>query len=85
MYLHRGPDRTEAMRLTDPIGMQRDAHHPALFGAFLIHRVEVIADLAGEFRCLLAAPMQDHVVQSTEYGIDSSLPVFTFSGNGWSS
>ena len=83
---HRRAERADAVRLADPVGMQRDAHHAALFGAFLVHRVEVVADLAARNRppprprrCRITSLM------STEYGIESSFPVFTFSGNGWSS
>src|ERR1700730_941131 len=43
---HRAAEHADAVRLADPVGMQRYAHHAALFGAFLVHRIEVVADLA---------------------------------------
>src|SRR5450759_729974 len=41
--LERGADRAQPVRLADPIRMQRDAHHAALFGTFGINGVETVS------------------------------------------
>ncbi len=56
------------MRLADPIRMQCDAHHAALLGAFVVDGIEVVADLAGEAVCFLAAAVQDDVVDVDRIG-----------------
>src|SRR5580698_10073947 len=38
-------NRTQPVRLTDPVRMQCDTHHAALLGTLGINRVEVIQDL----------------------------------------
>src|ERR1700679_2794256 len=61
--LERRTDGAQTVRLTHPIRMQRDAHNAALLGALGIDRVEMVLDLTRETFRLLAAPVQDHVVQ----------------------
>src|ERR1700679_2594040 len=43
--LERRTDGAQTVRLTHPIGMQRDAHDPALLGALRIDSVEMVLDL----------------------------------------
>src|SRR3954447_18688207 len=65
---HRTTERAYPMRLADPVGVEGNTHDAPLFGAFRIHRVEVIADLAGEVIRLLATAVQDYVVDVHRVG-----------------
>src|SRR5512133_428787 len=42
---HCATEGPHAMRLTDPVRMQGDAHDPALLGAFVVDGIKVVADL----------------------------------------
>src|ERR1035438_1927855 len=74
--LERGADRAQPMRLTDPVRMQRDAHHPAVLSALSINGVEMILDLPREVVRLLAAPVQNDIVEIDRIGDRKQLPGF---------